>query len=273
MNSNTTFSDRILHGVMNYFLRFLLGFLCAMFVVSLGSTVWAHPWDHPGGGPEVKLVRLGKPTWKPVDFHLFAKELPAFDDNLLVNLQDSLLDILGGEGDHTGHEMLFIGPGNPHDSPYDKEFEDGLDELGIPDQKRFSRSQINGQNALFFTFMVVAMQKDRVPKGSSPDFIAGSIIPNEIYPIISRSTLFRYGKPFDSGSLDVSVKDEAGDLFFPGTDGQSHFPFFGINNENFCSLAAPPCGPFTKGRYKQHRVLLDQQGNGWELIVKFKVIY
>jgi hypothetical protein len=214
----------------------------------------------------VTLLRLGKPCFEPVDFHLFT----APTDNL-VELSTGPNGILP-EPNHKFHPQLGVGPGAPHDPPYDREFKEGLKRLGIRDKDRFSVAEFSFPNAVFFTFMVVAEDREGCPRGSSPDYAEGPIIPNQLFPFVpdpspvlfSRSTGFLNGRVFDPAFIvDVPRLDRVNPPFL--VDGHSHIPIFLFEAKEF-----GPGGP-VEGRYRLHSMLMDQAGNGWDINKKFTV--
>jgi len=195
-----------------------------------------------------------------VDFHLFSAN---------VELFSRLNDVLP-EPNHKSHPDLGVGPGAPHDPPYDEEIKDGLDRLGIHDQKRFSPEDFSLPNVIFFTFMVIAQDIEGCPRGSSPDFTEGPIIPNLLFPgqpdivLLSRTTFFRNGRVFDPAfAFDLPRLDKVNPPFL--VDGHSHLPIFLATAKEF----GP--GGQVEGSYRIHSVLLDQAGNGWDMTKSFKI--
>lgn len=144
--------------------------------------------------------------------------------------------------------------------------------LGIPDQKRFSLEDFSLPNAIFFAFMVVATDREGCPRGSSPDFAEGPIIPNLLFPtapepnsaLLSRTTFFRNGQVFDPAFIsDLRRLDQVDPPFL--VDGHSHIPAFLIT----AAESGPGGG---RGNYRIHSVLLDHAGNGWDITQRFKII-
>ena len=103
--------------------------------------------------------------------------------------------------------------------------------------------------------------------GSSPDFAAGPIIPNSLFPISVSGTATRNGTVFDPALANFSVPPltiEIDPRF--AVDGHSHFPLFVVTNQDF-----GPQGVSLRGRYEYQLTLTDAAGNGWKLRVRFAV--
>jgi hypothetical protein len=249
------------------FLHMLALIVLVSLATFLGANEASADAQAQDGKTEVALQRLGEPCFRPVDFHLFSASTA--DLAGLLNGTNGVLP----EPAHKLHPDLFIGPGTmPHAPPYNKELKDGLERLGIPDQKRFSPAEFSLPNAVFFSFMVVAQDREGCPKGSSPDFAEGPIIPNLLFPatpepdsvLLSRTTFFRNGHVFDPAFIfDLKRLDKV-DPAFP-VDGWSHIPIFLIEAAEF----GP--GGEVEGNYKIHSVLLDHAGNGWDITTRFKI--
>jgi hypothetical protein len=240
------------------FLLMLLALIALVLLSSWGSHEALAAHDDDDDENEVALNRLGKPCFKPVDFHLFSAN---------VELFSRLIDILPN---HKPHPNLGVGPGAPHDPPYDEEIKDGLNRLGIRDQKSFSPEDFSDPNVIFFTFMVVAQNREGCPRGSSPDFTEGPIIPNSLFPgqpdtvLSSRTTFFRNNQVFDPAFVvDVPRLDKVDPPFLVA--GHSHLPIFLATAKEFGA------GGQLEGNYRINSVLLDQAGNGWDITKRFKI--
>src|SRR5271166_4247140 len=82
------------------------------------------------GQVPVQIKPIGHPIWKPVDFHVFT----AGDTGALFQqTQIALLYPLR----HQSCSELGIGPGDPHQPPYYREFEGGMDIVNFTDSLVF----------------------------------------------------------------------------------------------------------------------------------------
>jgi hypothetical protein len=88
----------------------------------------------------VELTRIGHPTWKPVDFHLFSAPVGTADSGY-AEFGDTALGLL--EPNHVYHADLFIGPGQPHRPPYDTEFARGVAKKGYHQGRRFNPAEFS----------------------------------------------------------------------------------------------------------------------------------
>jgi hypothetical protein len=227
----------------------------AIGVVSVPVTIGAPP---PTQG--VRLTAIGQPNWKPVDFHLFSAPIGTTSSGY-VEFGDTLFALLPPP-DHVFNPVLFVGPGAPHAPPYDAELGDGVAALGFHEGVRFAVSEFSDGAGIYLVFMAVP---DPGTVGSSPDYTAGPIIPNSLFPISFSATNERNGKPFSvvaAGS--VAPLDAAAG--FPGIDGHSHFPMFFADNADF----GPPDGKL-RGSYRLQVTMLDQAGNGWYIEAHFAI--
>jgi hypothetical protein len=149
--------------------------LCVLLAIVCGARgALAETYDQK---PKITLHRLGKPCFQPVDFHLFSANIENFFG--LLTGPNGLLP----EPAHRFHPELGVGPGELHDPPYDAELQAGLARLGLADQQRFSPEDFSLPNAILFAFMVVPSDQAGCPRGSSPDFAEGPIIPHVLFPM------------------------------------------------------------------------------------------
>jgi hypothetical protein len=207
----------------------------------------------------VRVTRVGNPTWRPTDFHLFSAPADTFD--AFLGVAQSLLP----PPNHQFHPDLLIGPGAPHAGPYDQEFAAGVSASGFRDKSVFSVAEFSGRPlGIYFVFMNVP---DPGTTGSSPDFASGPIIPNSVFPIFSDGDLLRNGvvvDPFFDGPIPP-LDDQLNPPFF--VDGHSHFPVFLADHLGFLPPGTDPVGSY------EYRVSLrDPQGNGWDVVVPFQVV-
>lgn len=217
-------------------------------------------------GPALTLQQLGKPCFRPVDFHLFSADVTDFF-GLLTGPRGIL-----PEPEHQFHPDLGVGPGKPHDPPYNKEIKAGLTRLGLVDKLRFTPEEFQLPQAILFAFMVLPLDQPGCPRGSSPDFTEGPIIPNVLFTadptpdsvLVSRTTFFRRGEVFDRAFiLDLRRLDRITPPL--DVDGHSHIPVFLATAADF-----GPAGSIEE-QYTIHSVLVDHAGNGWDMTMRFAI--
>jgi hypothetical protein len=213
----------------------------------------------------VRISPIGKPIWKPVDFHLFAAPIGTASDNYAESMTTALA--LLPPPNHVFIPSLLVGPGAPHRPPYDSELADGVDDLGFHEGDRFRISEFSGANGVWLVWMNVPMPGTM---GSSPDSkFHARIIPNSLFPIHVEGVSYHNNKVFDPfllGPFDVPPLDENVDPRFAGLDGHSHFPIFNADNASF----GPP-GEKLNGSYVYKYTMMDQSGNGWAIEAHFTV--
>lgn len=240
--------------------------LLALVALVASGRAGAEMLEVDATAPNVVLQRLGKPCFRPVDFHLFSANIENFF--ALLTGPDGILP----EPTHQFHPDLGVGPGEPHDPPYTREVQTGLKRLGLVDQRRFTPEDFRLPKAILFGFMVVPIDQPGCPRGSSPDFVEGPIIPNVLFPaspapdsvLVSRSTFFRRGEAFDPAFiLDVRRLDRITPPL--GVDGHSHVPIF------LATAAEFGPGGAIEGLYAVHSVLVDHAGNGWDMTARFEI--
>jgi hypothetical protein len=141
----------------------------------------------------------------------------------------------------------------------------GVKNLGFVEQTTFQIGEFSIPRGVYAIWMVVSGPKS--PKGSSPDFDKGPIIPNSICPITSHGETFLNGaltNPF-LGDITVPSLDQ-----FPChpwfMDGHSHIPIFYGDSKDFGPTNINPAGTY------QYRVQMrDQTGSGWNVTVQFQI--
>jgi hypothetical protein len=205
----------------------------------------------------VTATPVGNAIWKPVDFHVFTA--PASSDEEFFGTNNSLLP----SPKHQPHDDLIVGPGVPHAGPYDTELAQGVAANGYREGPVFSAADFSGApNGVYFVWMNVP---NPGTTGSSPDFASGPIIPNAIFPLSTVVEIHRNGEVVDGGAFDASPLD--GSLNPPfAVDGYSHAPFFLEEDLTFLpGLAAT-------GQYAFQVRMIDQQGNGWQIVAPFQVV-
>lgn len=216
------------------------------------------------GGPPptlgVHLTPIGNPIWKPVDFHLFSAPLGTAASGY-VEFGETMAALLPPPN-HVPHPQLGIGPGAPHQPPYDGEMAAGVAAQGYRETVRFRPSEFRRGMAVWTTWMNVP---NPGTTGSSPDFLSGPIIPDSLFPIHVMATSTRNGAPYstvfegDVPALNAVIPPFA-------VDGHSHFPFFLADNSDF----GPP-GMQVNGSYAWSITMTDTSGNGWQIDVNFLI--
>lgn len=237
-----------------------------VFVAALAAAgtafVATEPAEAAKKGPKVKLSQIGRPAWKPSDFHIFTHTVAA-DYSDFMTIAGTLLP----PPNHVPVTGLGIGPGAAHAGPYTHEFADTMDSLGLSDQTTFTVDQFTIPNAIWLDWMTSANEKGAVPTGRTPDSNSGPMIPNSLFPFALRGNLSRDGELFDGFfRVDVPVLDKNVDPRFDGMDGHSHFPMFIAEDQSY-----GPAGQPRTGKYLLHLVQLDAQGNGWSMDWSFTV--
>ena len=228
------------------------------------AVAFAAPGTTAAAG-NVQAKPIGEPIWKPTDLNLFTAPIGTADTGYgeFGETQAAILP----EPNHRPHPMLGIGPGAPHARPYNHEIRRGLKSLGLDRGGQFTVEDFSDGNGVWLAYMVVPMSHGSAPRGTSPDFDFGPIIPNSLFPIAVTGFAERFGKRF-SVLTDFSVPPLDASLKPPfDVDGHSHFPIFVADNIDFGP--DPPVDP--AGRYEWTIRMLDRTGNGWKITVKFVI--
>lgn len=238
-------------------LRFALLLLAAAAVLLLPAVALA---DGPPPTHGVRITRIGAPTWKPVDFHMFSAPLGTADTGY-AEFVETALGLLP-EPNHTAHPDLMVGPGVPHDPPYNREMGAGVSAQGYHQGTHFSRAEFSEGMGVWTTWMNVPFPGTT---GSSPDFASGRIIANSLFPIHVEAYSTHNGAPFSTVFVgDVPALNAVNPSF--DVDGASHFPFFLADNADF----GPP-GVNLRGSYMWQITMTDASGNGWRIRTHFSV--
>ena len=138
--------------------------------------------------------------------------------------------------------------------------------LGLDRGGQFTVEDFSDGNGVWLAYMVVPRSGGSAPKGSSPDFDFGPIIPNSLFPIDVTGSAERFGEPFSVlAAFSVPPLDASLDPPFD-VDGHSHFPIFIADNIDFALTPVDPAG-----RYEWTLRMLDQTGNGWKITVRFVI--
>jgi len=202
----------------------------------------------------VQLQPIGNPIWMPVDFHVFTASDADFGGQM-INLLYPLR--------HQSCTELGIGPGAPHQPPYNQEMEAGVDIMSFKDSLVFRVSDFSLPNGVYAVWMTVP---NPGTTGSSPDFTSGPIIPNTLFPIHVAGQTFRNNQLWDPNLGTGDVPPLTPQLSCPfNVDGHSHFPMFYADDSSY-----GPGGPIP-GHYQFRITMTDTTGNGWSITVKFTV--
>jgi len=226
----------------------------------------AGPASTSTGGSEfervVQLTRIGHPSWKPVDFHLFSAPIGTAADGY-AEFATTALALLPPPN-HVFHHDLLVGPGAAHQPPYDTELALGVAHQGYHQGRHFRAAEFSSGSGVWLVWMNVPR---RGATGSSPDFASGPIIPNGLFPIEVRGVALHNGASFDPTLANTSVPPLDSSLDPPfAVDGHSHFPMFIAD-----TLDVGPPGTKPEGTYAYHVTLTDQQGDGWSIVARFSV--
>jgi hypothetical protein len=211
----------------------------------------------------VQAKPIGSPTWKPVDFHQFSAAIGTAGDGY-AEFTSTQLAILPGPY-YAYYPSLGVGPGAPHQPPYDRDIARGVAAQHYHQGPLFTRPEFSAGKGVWLAWMNVPAPGVR---GSSPDFARGPIIPNSLFPIQVTGVATRFGSVFDPSlaSFTVPKLDTEIDPRFT-VDGFSHFPVFIADSTDFGPAGTSPLGAYT-WRLK----LVDQTGSGWEVDASFAVI-
>ncbi len=212
-------------------------------------------------GAAVTMKAIGNPIWEPVDFHVFSAPVGFAADGLPGFAQTQ--GILLPPPNHLPCADLGIGPGAPHQPPYNGEIDGHLDQTNFRESLVFRVPDFTAPNGIYLVWMVVPHPGTI---GSSPDFTSGPIIPNTLFPIHLAGQTFRNQQLWDPflATFDVPPLTDALSCPF-NVDGHSHFPIFIAEDTEF-----GPGGPAT-GRYEFRITMTDKTGNGWSITGRFKV--
>ena len=208
----------------------------------------------------VRLKPIGHPTWKPVDFHLFAAP---FGPN--AELGATARSILP-EPNHRSFPDVMVGPGAPHAPPYTTELAAGVVASGFHEGVRFTTSEFSEGMGIFLAWMNVPAPGTT---GSSPDFASGPIIANRLFPVWAFAGSTHNGRTFDPDlSHGVYAPNENGF----NVDGASHFPVFVATNADWGPSGAPLAGSYTyKIEMRDAVKPAASFGDGWLIEVDFTI--
>lgn len=241
--------------------KLMLVLLFILATALIGATVVSAEGKPTRG---VRIQRIGNPTWRPVDFHLFAAEIGTLDSGF-DKFGETIATILPPPNHVLG--PCGICPGDPHVGPYDGELTAGVTASGFNEGVLFREDDMLNGMGVFITYMVVP--RANAPSGSSPDSANGPIIPHSVFPIHIEAKSFVDNRPFDPflAIFDVPALD---DLGFPGFDGHSHFPMFIVTNDELRELGGRPPMDI-EGRHLYRIVMTDSTGQGWVIKGRFTI--
>ena len=209
----------------------------------------------------IQLARIGAPSWRPVDCHVFSAPIGTAESGY-AEAFETVAGLLPPPNHVPRLPALAIGPGEAHQPPYDREVRSGVRALGYHRGHAFDRSEFSAGSGVFLTCMVVP---DPGATGSSPDFTSGPIIPNSLFPLHVEGVATQDGEAFDPFLTNFDVPpltteiDPALDV-----DGHSHFPIFVVTSQDF-----GPAGQDLSGRFQYVLTMTDTSGNGWTLRAHF----
>ena len=214
-----------------------------------------------------RISRVGEPTWRPIDFHLFTAPIGSFETGF-AEFGEVTEGLMPPPEHMPALPFYGTGPGIPHDPPYDHELAEGVARLGFEDRHSFPLSAFSTEslNGVYLVWMLVP---DPGVTGRSPDFTSGPIIPNSLFPMIIAGVVTRNGQSFDPVFIppsELAPLDETVAPRFADVDGHSHLPIFVAESHLF----APPDTPVA-GRYRFELTLRDSEGNGWDIVSQFIV--
>jgi MYXO-CTERM domain-containing protein len=208
----------------------------------------------------VMVTKVGTPTFVPSDFHLFVAPIGTAATGYAEFTQ--AMEAILPPPNHVLNPILGIGPGVPHAGPYDQEMGQGVAANGFVESTTFSTSDYSNGTGVYLVFMLIPGPGSST--GSSPDFASGPIIPNAIFPLTIDGNTFTQGMLNDVlGQFQVPAIDQVPG--FEGLEGYSHIPFFFADNFDF---AARP----VTGDYEYRISLLDDAGNGFQIVAPFQVV-
>jgi len=200
----------------------------------------------------VKTTKIGTPTWQPAGAQVFTAPIGTAE-SAYAEFLDTMLAVLPSP-QHEFNPVFGVGPGAPHDGPYDGEMAEGVAANGYETGRIFSSSAVTDGGGIWLAYMLVP--GEGAATGSSPDSANGPIIANALFPMTVTSSV-RHGSAIDGPfSFDVPALDGNIDPPF-AVDGHSHVPIFHAEGAEFFP------GRSAQGVYDFTVTLIDATGNGW----------
>jgi hypothetical protein len=238
--------------------------LTAVMVASVLASLLSAPGIAFASAPVADGIRIspiGQPTWGLVDFHLFSAPIGTAATGY-AEFGETTAALLP-PGEHRPHPDLGIGPGDPHLGPYDSELSESVTAQRYREGVRFRKDEFSDGMGVWAAWMAIPAPG---VIGSSPDFSAGPVIPNSLFPIHVLGTATHNGAPFSTiAEFDVPALDNRLTPPFD-VDGSSHTPFFFADNADFALSDGN-----LRGSYQWQFELVDASGNGWSVMVHFAV--
>jgi hypothetical protein len=219
----------------------------------------------PSGVNAVTFQKVGHPTWKPADLHVFTAPIGTASDGYAEFTEQ--FPILLPPPHYQLYPNVGIGPGTPEKPPYTHDFADGVRNAGYQGGPIFTPSQFANGNGVYFVYMVVPTPGTK-KVGSSPDFASGPIIPNSLFPISVVGVTDRDSATSNPNLVSIAVPALNSSAFNPpfNVEGSSHFPIFIADNADF--QVTPEALP---GLYGYSLQMRDSQGNGWNITAYFVI--
>jgi hypothetical protein len=233
--------------------------ICSLAVAVLSSALVI---SSPARAATVTITPIGTPAWDVVDTHVFSTTV-----GTEASGYQEFFDLAGKvlpEPNHKVYPNVGVGPGQPHNPPYDQEIAQGLSALGISDSAALSASDFSNGQGVNLAFMIVG-NGDEV--GSSPEFDAGAILPNSLFPLHFDIANKKGGADFSAaGAFDVPSHTTL-DPAFADLEGTSHLPFFVFDNADFALDKSASLA----GSYQLEVKVTDAAGNGYNVIAPYTV--
>jgi len=156
-----------------------------------------------------------------------------------------------------------VGPGTPHDGPYDNELYTLASGHGVTPKQTFTATEFTAPNGVVIMLSIIPGAGAAV--GSSVDFSSGPIIGSTRFPFAVQGTMYRNGDVYDS-DFDGTYGGYGSQNPPIAKDGPSHFPWFFAENSSYGPPSTPP-----EGTYEFHGSITDAGGGGWDFVVPFTV--
>jgi hypothetical protein len=158
---------------------------------------------------------------------------------------------------------VLVGPGTPHDGPYEDELYTLVTGHGATPKQAFTSAEFNATTGVIIMLNIVPSAGAAV--GSSVDFSSGPIVGSTLFPFAVHGTMYRNGAVYDP-AWDNTYGGYASQNPPIAKDGPSHFPWFFAENTSF-----GPSGTPAEGSYEFNGSITDATGAGWDFIVPFTV--
>lgn len=213
------------------------------------------------GGRGIRFTKIGKPTWKLVDPHMFSAPIGTAA-SVYAEFVDTMKGLLPPPN-HVWRDDMGIAPGQAHRGPYDSEFEEGVEANHFRESVRFRAREFSNGKGVWLVWMNVPAPG---ALGSSSDYRKGRVIPNALFPIHVKAITNKDGALFNAftAEFDVLALDKVSPPF--AMDGASHFPVFIADNVDFGRTGSQP-----SGSYEYQIDMVDAARNGWHVVGQFEV--